>query len=138
MRGTAVAILGVVSIAVGLAGSLVSAASLNLDLSDFNDDAMRGMDDAMKSLDSDITARDAQAVTSDTQSIRQTLAWAQDYFAKKGNFPDAVRWAKEGQGLAEGIAGGAQSNNFDSSLNKYDSLVKTCRACHDAYKPPDI
>ena len=41
-------------------------------------------------------------------------------------------------GRAEAVAGAVQANDFDTSLNKYDSLVKTCRSCHDVYKPPDI
>ena len=138
MRRKGIAVLGALSIAVGLTAPLISAGTVRLDLSDFNDDVMRDMDDTMKTLDSDIAARDAKSVASDTRSIREGLRWAQDYFTKKGNLDDAVRSAKQGQDLAEAIASSAQSSDFDTSLNKYDALVKTCRACHDVYKPPDI
>ncbi len=138
MRRKGIAVLGALSIAVGMTVPLISAGTVSLDLSDFNDDVMRDMDDTMKTLDSDIAARDAKSAVSDARSIREGLRWAQDYFTKKGNLDDAVRWAKQGQDLAEAIASSVQSNDFDTSLNKYDSLVKTCRACHDVYKPPDI
>jgi len=137
MRGKSIALLGTLGIAVGLMGPLVRA-TVSLDLTDFNDDVMRGMDDTMKRLDSNIATRNATSVATDAQSIRDGLKWAQDYFTKKGNVEDAVKWAKQGQDLADAVARSVQSSDFDASLSSYDSLVKTCRACHDAYKPPDI
>ena len=138
MRARAIAVMAVVSIAVGLAGPLVAAATVNLDLYDFNEDVMRDMDDTMKTLDSDIAMRDVKSVARDTVSIRDGLKYAQDYFTKKGKLDDAVGWAKQGRDLAEAIAQSVQSGDVDTSLGKYDSLVKTCRSCHDVYKPPDI
>jgi hypothetical protein len=138
MRQQRIAVLGALSIAVGLAGSLLMAGTVNLDLSDFNDDVMRGMDDTMKALDSEIATHEVQSVTRDTQSLIQGLKWAQDYFTRKGNLQDAIRWAAQGQELADSLAKAAQAGDFDTSLNKYDALVKNCRACHDVYKPPDI
>src|ERR1700724_3493809 len=131
MRGKRIAVLGALGISVGLLGPLVQA-TVSLDLTDFNDDVMREMDDAMKRLDSDIATRNAASVTTDARSIRDGLKWAQDYFTKKGNVEDAVKWAKQGQDLADAVARSAQSSDLDTSLSTYDSLVKTCRACHDA------
>ncbi len=138
MRAIGIAVLGALSIAVGLTGSRVLAGTVNLDLSDFDDDVMHGLDDTMKTLDSDIATRNVKSVAGDTRSIREGLGWAQEYFTRKGNLEDAVRWAKQGQDLAEAIARSAEASDFDTALSKYDSLVKTCRACHDVYKPPDI
>jgi len=132
-----IAVLGALGIAAGLTGPLVRA-TVSLDLTDFNDDVMREMDDTMKRLDSNIATRDVTSVETDARSIRDGLKWAQDYFTKKGNVEDAVKLAKQGQDLADAVARSAQSSDFDTSLSTYDSLVRTCRACHDAYKPPDI
>src|SRR6266704_1774139 len=137
MRRKKIAVLCALGIAVGLAGPLVRA-TVNLDLTDFNDDVMREMDDTMKRLDSNIATRDATSVATNARSIRDGLKWAQDYFAKKGNVEAAVKWAKQGQDLADAVARSAQSSDFDASLSTYDSLVRTCRACHDVYKPPAI
>jgi hypothetical protein len=143
MRRQKLAVLGALGITVGLGGlvqattSLVQAAA-GLDLADFNDDVMRDMDDTMKSLDTHLATRDTKSVAVDTQSIRDGLKWAEDYFVKKGNVDDAVKWARQGQELAGAVASSAQSSDFDTSLDKYDALVKTCRACHNVYKPPDI
>jgi hypothetical protein len=136
MRRQKLAVLGALGITVGLGGLVQATASL--DLADFNDDVMRDMDDTMKSLDTSIATRDLKLLAADTQSIRDGLKWAEDYFVKKGNVDDAVKWARQGQELADAVASSAQSSDFDTSLDKYDALVKTCRACHNVYKPPDI
>src|ERR1700726_1405319 len=99
MRKKGIAVLGALSIAVGLTGRLVAAGTVSLDLSDFNDDVMRDMDDTMKTLDSDIATRDAKSVARDSALIREGLGYAQQYFTKKGNVEDAVRWARQGQDL---------------------------------------
>ena len=150
MRKKGIAVLGALSIAAGLTAPLVAAGdraasegipsggTVSLDLSDFNDDVMRDMDDTMKRLDSDIATRDAKAVAGDSASIREALGYALEYFTKKGNVEDAVRWARQAQDLLEAVTNTVQAGDFDTSLNKYDSLVKTCRACHNVYKPPDI
>ena len=138
MRNQRRGLAGVLGIAVGLAGAWVASGAVNLDLSDFDDDLMRGLDDTVKALDSDISAHDVKAIATDARSIRDGLKWAQDYFTRKGNLEDATRWAKQGQELSELIVSSAQSGDFDTSADKYESLVKTCRACHDVYKPPDI
>jgi len=138
MHKKGMAVLSALSIAAGLTGPLVAASIVSLDLSDFNDDVMRDMDDTMKRLDSDIATRDAKSVASDSASIREGLGYAQQYFTKKGNVEDAVQWARQAQDLVEAVTNAVQAGDFDSSLSKYDLLVKTCRACHDVYKPPDI
>src|SRR5437762_14047222 len=103
MRNKGIAVLGALSIAFGLTGPLVAAGTVSLDLSDFNDDVMRDMDDTMKRLDSDIATRDAKTVASDSASIREGLGYALEYFTKKGNAEDAVRWARQGRDLIEAV-----------------------------------
>jgi hypothetical protein len=138
MRKNVILMLGALSIAVGMTGPLLAAGTVSLDLSDFNDDAMRDMDDTMKTLDSDIATREIISIARSATAIGEGLKYAQDYFSKKGNVEDAVRWAKQGQDLAAAVGTAARGNDFDTALSKYDLLVKTCRACHDVYKPPDI
>ena len=132
-------IVAVVALGLGAAqvGTLVWATA-DLDLSDFNDDVMRDMDDTVKRLDSGLATKDAVSAAADARAIQEGLKWAQDYFAKKGNVEDAVKLAKQGEDRADAVARSVQAGDFDSALTNYESLVKTCRACHDAYKPPDI
>jgi hypothetical protein len=133
----AVTTRGALATALGLFGTLASA-STDIDLTDFNDDVMKNMDDTVKTLDSDLAGRDAKAVQTDAGTIRDGLHYAEEYFTRKGNIEDAVRLAKRGEDLAAEVAKSAASNDFDAALTSYESLVKNCRRCHDAYKPPEL
>jgi hypothetical protein len=128
---------GALASALTLLVSLASAAT-NIDLTDFNDDVMKNMDDTVKSLDSDIAGHDAKSAQIDARTIRDGLHWAEEYFTRKGNVEDAVQLAQRGAQIAVDIGKSAATNDFDAALTSYDSLVKTCRLCHDAYKPPEL
>ena len=128
---------GAFATAMALLGTLASAGA-NIDLTDFNDDVMRNMDDTVKTLDSDLAGHDSKSAQADARAIRDGLHWAEDYFTRKGNVEDAVRLAKRGEELASDVANSAGSNDFDAALTSYDLLVKTCRNCHDVYKPPEL
>lgn len=118
--------------------SALAVATTNVDLTDFNDDVMKSMDDTVKSLDSDLATRDSKSAQADAGAIRDGLHWAEEYFTGKGNVDDAVQLAKQGEELAANIAKSAGSGDFEAALTTYDTLVKTCRRCHDAYKPPEL
>ena len=133
----AILVRGAFATALALLVTLASAAA-NIDLTDFNDDIMRNMDDTVKTLDSDLAGHDGKSAQTDARVIQDGLHWAEDYFTRKGNVADAVQLAKRGEDLASDVAKSAASNDFDAALASYDSLVKTCRRCHDAYKPPEL
>jgi hypothetical protein len=128
---------GALAAALVMLVTLASAAT-NIDLTDFDDDVMKNMDDTVKSLDSDIAGRNVKSAQADAGTVRDGLRWAEEYFARKGNVADAVQLAKQGQELAADVAKSAAMNDFDAALTSYDSLMKTCRRCHDAYKPPEL
>src|SRR5580692_6710653 len=118
--------------AVFMSGALAYAAA-NLDLTDFDDDVMKNMDDTVKTLDTDLATRNAKAAQADAQAVHDGLHWAEEYFTRKGHVEDAVQLAKRGEELAGDIAKSAASNDFDAAASSYESLVKNCRRCHDAY-----
>jgi hypothetical protein len=128
---------GAFATALALLVSLAYAAA-NIDLTDFNDDIMRNMDDTVKTLDSDLAGHDSKSAQTNARAIQDGLHWAEDYFRRKGNVEDAVQLAKQGEELASDVSKSAAANDFDAALASYDSLVKTCRRCHDAYKPPEL
>jgi len=123
-------------VALGLLGTLASAAA-DVDLSDFDDDVMRNMDDTVKSLDSHLALRDAKSAQLDAQALQQGLHWAEEYFTRKGNVQRAVRFAKQAEDLASEVGKAAAASDLEAAQTTYDSLVRSCRACHDVYKPPD-
>ena len=128
---------GALAAALLLSGALASAAA-NIDLADFNDDVMKNMDDTVKSLDSDLAGHDGKSAQAEARAIQEGLHWAEEYFARKGKVDDAVQFARRGEEFAAEVAKSAASNDFDAATTSYDSLVRTCRRCHDVYKPPEL
>ena len=109
-----------------------------LDLSDFDEDAMHAIDDAKKDLESDLASKDVKAAIENAAIIRDGLTWAESYFVKKGNVEDAIRLSKQGKGFATAIIESADARDFVAASDAYDGLVRTCKRCHDAYKPPSL
>ncbi len=123
----------------GIAALCVSGAVFaSIDLSDFDKNTMQDVDDANKELESALSSKETQVAVSNAEFIRDSLHWAEGYFDKKGNAADAVKLAREGRELAEGIAKSAGEGHFDAAMDSYESLRRTCKSCHDAYKPPSL
>ena len=122
-----------------VAALLASAAVFaSIDLSDFDKNTMQDVDDANKELESALVSKETQAAVANAEFIRDSLHWAEGYFDKKGNAPDAVRLAHEGREQAAAVAKSASEGNFEAAMDSYTSLRKTCKSCHDAYKPPSL
>lgn len=120
-------------------GLLVSRITLaDIDLKDFDTDAMKAIEDAAKDLESSIATKDVRVAVSNAEFIRDSLHWAEGYFVKKGNVDDAVKWARQGRELADAIATSVNKQEFDLAYDSFGSLKKTCKSCHDAYKPPSL
>jgi len=122
------------SVLVTLAASVMAA---DLDLRDFDDDLMQSMDDAIKELDSNVGGQDAQASLANAAVLDKGLAWAEKYFAAKPEAPLGVGYAREGQAHLATLVQALEARNFDAASNGVRAVVKTCKACHEAYKPPE-
>lgn len=127
-----------VVLAAALAAGVSGAVFASMDLSDFDQDTMQAVDDAKKELESGLAARESKAAIANAEFIRDSLQWAEGYFAKKGNVDDAVRWAKEGREHAAAIVSSVGRGDFDAANESYNSLIRTCKSCHDVYKPPSL
>jgi hypothetical protein len=125
-----------VSIAISL---LISGLALaKLDLSDFDSEAMKNVEDATKELDAAILNKDVEVAVANAEFIRDSLHWAEGYFATKGGVDDAVKWSQQGRDFATAVAKSAAAKDFNAAYDSFGSLKKTCKSCHDAYKPPSI
>ena len=124
------------SVLLGVCALLCAAVAFAaIDLSDFDDDLMQDMDDAIKDLEPVIAGKSIDAARADAETLQNGLKWTEDYFAAKGSAPDAVKFAQEGQGLTASILKSLAAGYFESSLDNARKLAKTCRTCHDVYKP---
>ena len=116
---------------------LAFTALANIDLSDFDTEAMSNIEDATKELDAAILGKDVDIAVANAEFIRDSLHWAEGYFAKKA-VEDAVKWSQQGRDHAANIAKSAATKDFNAAYESFGALKKTCKSCHDAYKPPSI
>ncbi len=109
----------------------------DIDFSDFDQDLMRSMDDAIKDLDSNVGGQQGDAALANAAVLRDGLGWAEKYFAKKPEAPLGAGFAREGQEHVAELIKAVEAKDFDAAQTRVRAVVKTCKSCHDAYKPPD-
>jgi hypothetical protein len=117
-----------------LAASVMAA---DIDFSDFDDDLMQSMDDAIKELDSNVGGQDAKASLANAAVLGDGFAWAEKYFAAKPEAPLGAGFAREGKEHLAAVVQSLEAGNFDAASTGVRAVVKTCKACHEAYKPPE-
>ena len=118
-------------VALGCAAALAA----EIDLSDFDDDLMRSMDDSIKDLEPAIAAGNTQSAANDVAVIVDGLKWTRDYFEKKGNTDDAVKFSHDSLQLVDAVQKALASNDAQAAAAAARMLSKSCKACHDVYKP---
>jgi hypothetical protein len=119
------------SVLMTLAAVVVAA---DIDYSDFDDALMRNMDDAIKELDSNLGGQDAEASLANAAVLREGLAWAEKYFAAKPETPLGAGLAREGQEHLALVVQSVEARNFDAASSGVRGVVRSCKACHEAYK----
>jgi cytochrome c556 len=125
-------------LAAGVACALAATVfAADIDYSDFDDDLMRTMDDAVKDLDSNVGGQEADAALANAAVLKDGLAWAERYFAKKPEAPLGAGFAREGQEQVAALIKAVEAKDFDAAHGSVRAVVKTCKSCHEAYKPPD-
>src|SRR4051812_29017893 len=124
-------------VAVTLAAAAALAATTEIDFSDFDDTLMRSMDDAIKDLDSNLGGHDDAAALANTKVLNDGLSWAEKYFAGKPEAPLGAGYAREARQHLDSIVQSIAARDFDGAAGNVRAVVRTCKACHEAYKPPE-
>jgi len=119
---------------------LCSAISINqvqaeIDLRDYDDELMRSLDKTIKYFEPDITAGNAQSATEDAEILLDGFKYTEDYFTKKGNAADAVKISQQGQEFIAAALKSVAASDFETAAEAARGVARTCRACHDVYKP---
>ena len=114
-----------------------AAFAADLDFSDFDDSLMRSMDDAIKELDSNVGGQEKQGALANAALLRDGLAQAEKYFSARTDTPRAPGFAREGQQQLALLVQSIAANDFDAASGNVRALARSCKACHQAYKPPE-
>lgn len=107
----------------------------DIDLHDYDDDLMRDLDRTIKYFEPDIAAGNAQNAMDDAAVLEDGFKYTKDYFTKKGDAEDAVQISKDGLDQIAGAIKSVSESDFDAAADRARAVAKTCRACHDIYKP---
>jgi hypothetical protein len=99
---------------------------------------MQSMDDAIKELDSNVGGQDAKASLANVEVLRDGLTWAEKYFlGQAGSAARGRPCARRPGTLALVAEVDRARETFDAASNGVRAVVQSCKACHEAYKPPE-
>ena len=116
------------------AALLSVAVAAAIDTSGIDSLLMQDMDASAKDLEPLIGARNAPVATKAVTVLRKGLKWTEDYFAAQGA-DDAAQLARDGQQNASAVLSALSGGDFAGAATAARALTKTCRACHDIYRP---
>ena len=117
------------------AATAQGAQSVPLDLHDYDDELMRTLDQTVKYFEPDLSAGNATAAAEDAQVLRDGYQWMERYFQAKTGAEDAVKIAQLGEQYIVQAEKYAAEKNFDAAADSAHEAAKTCRVCHDTFKP---
>jgi len=109
----------------------VGAAAAVLEL---DEDFMRGVEDTSKALADDIGVHSAREGGEHARELTDMFAQVEDYYAAKGDAPDAVSIAHKSRELTAEIAKLVASGDFDDANVKATDVARNCKSCHNFYK----
>ena len=101
------------------------------------DEWMDRIDDGNQDLQRNIAARDRAAALERARELESLYGLMEKFFVDRGGSENAVRISREGRAQAAAAIRHLDAKQFDAANGHVRALVKTCKSCHEAYKPPD-
>ena len=105
-----------------------------IDLKDFDTLLMQDMDETVKDLEPLIGAKNAPGATEAVVFLGQGLEWTEQYFLAK-SVADGAKLARTGKERALAVQKALAANDFAAAAEAAREVAKSCRACHDVYRP---
>jgi hypothetical protein len=106
-----------------------------LDLKDYDDDLMKDLERTVKYFEPDIAGQNGDSIADDAKVLTEGFVYTEQYFKKKGNYPDAVEWAQEGQNHIAAALKYVAARDYDAAALEARGAVQQCKNCHEVYKP---
>ena len=98
-------------------------------------DLMQTIDDTTKSVTSNIDLHKAAPATADAQERATLFRQVQAFYEKRHGAEDAVGYSRTCLDLAARIEASLKQQDFRAAAVAANDLTRTCRSCHDVYKP---
>ena len=125
-------------LSVGVLATLAAGVmAADIDFSDLDDSRMRDMEDGVKELDATLGAQGGAATLATAAALDDGLAWVEKYFANKPEAPLGAGFAREGREHVAALIKAVEVQDFEAAPTHLRAVVRSCKACHEAYKPPE-
>ena len=105
-----------------------------VDLTGFDTLLMQDMDATVKELEPLVGAKNSAAATEAVVFLGQGLEWTEQFFLAK-DVADAAKLARTGKEAALAAEKALAANDFAAATQAARDVAKSCRACHDVYRP---
>jgi len=99
------------------------------------DDWMQRIDEQSQDLQRHIEKRDGAAATLSARDLEQLYGLMEQFFEKRGDAADAVRWSREGREFAQRAQAELAGKRFTAAQRHALAIAHGCRDCHFNYKP---
>jgi hypothetical protein len=99
------------------------------------DDWMQRIDDDSQDLQRRIAARDSKAAAASARELEELYGLMEDYFGKRRESADAVRFSREGREYARATLRALAAGKFVAARRNALGIAHGCRDCHHNYKP---
>ncbi len=119
------------AVTVAAAAALLAA---EVDLTDFDTLLMNDMDGTVKQLEPLIGGRNSAAATEAAVFLEEGFDWTEQYFSAKG-VADGAKLARDGKQRAQAVRTALAANDFKAAAAAARDVAKSCRACHEVYRP---
>jgi hypothetical protein len=99
------------------------------------DDWMGRIDDSSQDLQRHIASRDVSKAQASARDIEELYALMEEFFARRDDGADAVRWSRAGREFAQRAQTDLIAGRFSAAKRNALAIAHDCRDCHDQYKP---
>ena len=127
-------ILAIGALAVA-SGAAYAADRVTLDYKDYDSELMKTLEQTIKYFEPDVGGENLTGIAEDAGILNDGFKYTEQYFTKKGNYPDAVKWSQEGQAYIAAVLKAVGEKNFEAAAVAARGATQSCKNCHEVYKP---
>ena len=116
-------------------GAAQAAERVSLDYKDYDTELMKTLEQTIKYFEPDVSGENLAGIAEDASILNDGFKYTEQYFTKKGSYPDAVKWSQDGQTYIAAVLKNVQAKDFEAAAVAARGATQSCKSCHDVYKP---
>ncbi len=97
-------------------------------------DEMRNAEDTLRDLDSNLSLQNRKALD-EARELARFFQQVGAHYTAQPNAARGVDFARRSQDLAQAVASAVEAGNYDAAQDALSDLTRSCKTCHEVYKP---